>query len=200
MTRGTNKILGRLYWPVIVAIVLINVIPLAGEYLFTMHGWKSYFLDFHLVDEQGRSHSGLMGLGSISLVDGEIFQYGFETGGQGAVKTSASRRKRGRSAAVGAVTEKAEATSCCMLATAVVGDVTWPVAGAAPIRPTSVPRVKPWLTMRGATAGISSSPPPIGRFSMAWITWDNSRSRANTREPARSRQAREAVMPGTWRA
>ena len=48
VTRGTSKIFGWLYWLVIVSIVLINVIPLAGEYLFTMHGWKSYFLDFHL--------------------------------------------------------------------------------------------------------------------------------------------------------
>lgn len=86
MAGGANKIFGRLYWLAILTIVLINVIPLAGEYLFTMNGWKSYFLDFHLVDEQGRSHSGLMGLGSISLADGEIFQYGFETGGEGVVE------------------------------------------------------------------------------------------------------------------
>jgi hypothetical protein len=86
MAGGTSRIIGRLYWLVIVLIVLINGIPLAGEVLFTMHGWKSYFLDFHLVDEQGRGRSGLMGLGSISLADGEIFQYGFETGGEGSVE------------------------------------------------------------------------------------------------------------------
>lgn len=86
LEKGTGRVFGWLYWLVVVAIVLANVIPLAGEYLFTMHGWKSYFLDFHLVDEQGRSHSGLMGLGSTSLVDGEIFQYGFETDEQGAVE------------------------------------------------------------------------------------------------------------------
>ena len=53
VARGTSKIFGWLYWLFVVSIVLINVIPLAGEYLFTMHGWKSYFLDFHLIDEQG---------------------------------------------------------------------------------------------------------------------------------------------------
>jgi len=36
VARGTSKVFGWLYWLVIVAIVLINVIPLAGEYLFTM--------------------------------------------------------------------------------------------------------------------------------------------------------------------
>ncbi|UCD85795.1 MAG: hypothetical protein JSU92_06260 [Deltaproteobacteria bacterium] len=69
-----------LYFLTIVVILLLNIIPLTGEYLFTMHGWKSYFLDFHLTDEDGRGHSGFFGLGTIPLADGEIFQYAFEAG------------------------------------------------------------------------------------------------------------------------
>ena len=67
MAKGTSKVIGWLYWLVIVSIVLINVIPLAGEYLFTMYGWKSYFLDFHLADEQGLMEDAV-GLGSPALV------------------------------------------------------------------------------------------------------------------------------------
>ncbi len=91
MTDRKNKLSAWLYPLAIAAILLLNLVPLAGEYLFTLDGWKSYYLDFHLVDENGRSHSGLLGHGTQPLVDGEIFQYAFETGDEEA--TSGRKQK-----------------------------------------------------------------------------------------------------------
>jgi len=72
------------HWAYIAAIVMIlgvNLVPVViGEYAFTMHGWKSYYLDFHLQDEEGRSHAGLCGLVTIPLADVEGVFYAFEVG------------------------------------------------------------------------------------------------------------------------
>jgi len=76
-----NKILRLFYFLTITAILLLNLVPtLIGEYAFTMHGWKSYYLDFHLQDEAGRAHSGLCGLITIPLADIEGMFYAFEVG------------------------------------------------------------------------------------------------------------------------
>ena len=80
MSESRSRVLHVLYLVAVTLLVLINVVPLAGEYLFTMHGWKSYFLDFNLLDQEGKRHSGLVGLGTIPLRDGEILQYGYEAG------------------------------------------------------------------------------------------------------------------------
>ena len=90
MGKGTSRIILVCYRLAVTLLVLVNVIPLAGEVLFTLHGWKSYFLDFNVVDESGRAHSGFLGLGSIPLADGEIFQYAFQNGDEEA----SSARKR----------------------------------------------------------------------------------------------------------
>jgi hypothetical protein len=96
MTKRTSRFGDWLYVLAVVFLVLLNVIPLAGEYLFTMYGWKSYFLDFHLADQNGKHHSGLMGLGTIPLADGEIFQYACETDNQDAVAAHKRHIVRGR--------------------------------------------------------------------------------------------------------
>lgn len=90
MAEHSSRAGRLLYVLAVLALVLINVVPLAGEYLFTMYGWKSYFLDFHLMDEQGRRHSGFLGLGTIPLADGEICQYAFQAGPE---RTGDNRKK-----------------------------------------------------------------------------------------------------------
>ncbi|UCD83395.1 MAG: hypothetical protein JSU92_08715, partial [Deltaproteobacteria bacterium] len=81
MNQLKEKAVRWLYVLAIVVILSINIIPtVIGEYAFTMHGWKSYYLDFHLTDEEGRGHSGLCGLVTIPLADVEGVFYAFEVG------------------------------------------------------------------------------------------------------------------------
>ncbi len=79
MAQKEKKGLGRLFGISVGILIAINAIPLICDYAFIIEGFKSYFVDFHLLDENGRGHSGFFGMGTVPLADGEIFEYAYET-------------------------------------------------------------------------------------------------------------------------
>ena len=80
MESEGKRSFGWLYGLVIGLIVTINVVPLAVEYFSVTKGNKSHFMDFHLTDEYGHDHTGIIGMATFTIRDGEIFQYGYQVG------------------------------------------------------------------------------------------------------------------------
>jgi hypothetical protein len=62
------------------AFVILVVIPLILERFCATDQWKTIFTEYHVTDEEGKSHHGFLSLGRILVLDLQNLQYGYEPG------------------------------------------------------------------------------------------------------------------------
>ena len=68
-----------------VIFIVFVLIPLALERFCATEQWKTIFAEYHVSDQDGKTHHGYFSLGRILILDLQNLQYGYEIAGKGVV-------------------------------------------------------------------------------------------------------------------